>query len=543
MAFPGLGEDSSDSSSSSDEEDEAQRRAAWQKVLDNIAAEAEELGGRYRESRGPPRARKRRPHEAPGTRDARFSHQFPRRDERCRRFDHSASPWLELMRHPDVYDESSAAGRRYRRKFRMPKVKVDELVAEASKQSRWADKPPGPGHGRGPARAPLVLKVMAALVYLGKGVDTEDLEDLAQISDATLKVFIPPFLKWLAHTEYHKHVYLPCGQALNNALGVYARLGMPGACCSADGVHVAWNKCRSTQRHLFTGKEGFPTVAWNVSVLHSREIVHIARWMGGSQNDKTMAQHDVFFARLRSATFHPEKTYTLYNRDGTTSVHKGLYAIVDNGYHHWMCLMPPFKGVCPDDETSMWSKRLESVRKDAECTFGTVKRRFRILRIPSDQATPEGIDNTFRACCVLHNILLRHDGLNTLGNSARHWHPQDGEVVRRRRLLDAVRVHRDRTTVRAPGGVPPTREPGFGARREALIAHYNVARLKGEVGWVKCAAECRIMDEDDGEEEFEGARPEDGDEAEELDTDEEDGEGAYADEEEEAGVDEEDEED
>ena len=163
MAFPGLGEDSSDSSSSSDEEDEAQRRAAWQKVLDNIAAEAEELGGRYREARGP-RARKRRPHEAPGTRDARFSHQFPRRDERCRRFDHSASPWWELMRHPDVYDESSAAGRRYRRKFRMPKVKVDELVAEASKQSRWADKPPGPGHGRGPARAPLVLKVMAALV-------------------------------------------------------------------------------------------------------------------------------------------------------------------------------------------------------------------------------------------------------------------------------------------------------------------------------------------------------------------------------------------
>ena len=50
MAFPGLGEDSSDSSSS-DEEDEAQRRAAWQKVLDNIAAEAEELGGRYREAR------------------------------------------------------------------------------------------------------------------------------------------------------------------------------------------------------------------------------------------------------------------------------------------------------------------------------------------------------------------------------------------------------------------------------------------------------------------------------------------------------------
>ena len=34
--------------------------------------------------------------------------------------------------------------------------------------------------------------------------------------------------------------------------------------------------------------------------------------MGGAQNDKTMAQHDEFFAQLRAGTFHPEKTYTLY---------------------------------------------------------------------------------------------------------------------------------------------------------------------------------------------------------------------------------------
>ena len=54
MAFPGLlglGEDSSDSSSS--DEDEEQRRSAWQKVLDNIAAEAGELahGGPVQRSR------------------------------------------------------------------------------------------------------------------------------------------------------------------------------------------------------------------------------------------------------------------------------------------------------------------------------------------------------------------------------------------------------------------------------------------------------------------------------------------------------------
>ena len=69
---------------------------------------------------------------------------------------------------------------------------------------------------------------------------------------------------------------------------------------------------------------------------------------------------------------------------------------------------------------------------------------------------------------------------------------------------------------------PPLNEtPGSTlARREALISHYNHARSKGEVGWVKCAAECRVMDNSDGDEEF--ARPEDGDGDEELDTDDDD---------------------
>jgi hypothetical protein len=68
-----------------------------------------------------------------------------------------------------------------------------------------------------------------------------DLEDLAHISVSTLKVFIPAFLKWLAHDEFAKHVHLPHGDALDKAMAVYARLGAPGACASADGVHVPWN--------------------------------------------------------------------------------------------------------------------------------------------------------------------------------------------------------------------------------------------------------------------------------------------------------------
>lgn len=139
-----------DSDSDSDDEGESlqERRARWRRTLDDLAEEAEQMllgrGGLREPSglAGPPR-QKRRAYEAPGSRDARFSHLFQRKDERFRRFDHNKSLWWDDLNHPEVYNESSGAGRRFRRKFCMPKVVVDKLVTEASKQPHWAVKPHG----------------------------------------------------------------------------------------------------------------------------------------------------------------------------------------------------------------------------------------------------------------------------------------------------------------------------------------------------------------------------------------------------------------
>ena len=130
------------------------------------------------------------------------------------------------------------------------------------------------------------------------------------------------------------------------------------------------------QQAIYIGKEGYPTLAFNVSVLNSREIVHVAPWQPGRQNDQTQGERDPLFRRLREGTLHPEITYKLYTADGKFAVHRGLYAIVDGGYHEWPCLVSPMKMVSADD-AAMWTKRLESVRKNVECTFGILKKRFR----------------------------------------------------------------------------------------------------------------------------------------------------------------------
>ena len=38
-------------------------------------------------------------------------------------------------------------------------------------------------------------------------------------------------------------------------------LGVPGAVCSQDGVHVLWNRCPIALKPDYTGKEGYPTLA------------------------------------------------------------------------------------------------------------------------------------------------------------------------------------------------------------------------------------------------------------------------------------------
>jgi hypothetical protein len=165
------------------------------------------------------------------------------------------------------------------------------------------------------------------------------------------------------------------------------------------------------------------------------------------------------------------------------------------------------------EEGGGWSKRLESVRKDSKCTFGTLKKRFRVLRLPSLCNTIDLIDATLRARCMLHNILLRHDALSTIGHRTADWQADRHE--RARAALDASRM--DRTFCRVPDPLLPgvEREAAWSELRDALVTHFSWGRKKKEVRWLKTAAVCRPAEaagegEGEGEENVEGES--DGDE-------------------------------
>jgi hypothetical protein len=136
-------------------------------------------------------------------------------------------------------------------------------------------------------------------------------------------------------------------------------------------------------------------------------------------NDKTIVQFDSFVNNLRS-----EELFTKFKfqtkqidltEDGSHELkeyeHSGAYLICDGGYHRWRCLQAPIAHAYVYSEVR-WSKWLESVRKDVECTFGIMKKRFSLLKYGYRFNKKSQCDNVFKVCCILHNMLLHEDHLD-----------------------------------------------------------------------------------------------------------------------------------
>ena len=78
--------------------------------------------------------------------------------------------------------------------------------------------------------------------------------------------FFYQFCCWFEETIYPKYVIPPrTHAALEKAMGPCAALGLMGAIGSTDAVHIHWGFCPNSLRTLRTGKEGFPTLAYNVT--------------------------------------------------------------------------------------------------------------------------------------------------------------------------------------------------------------------------------------------------------------------------------------
>jgi Plant transposon protein len=303
---------------------------------------------------------------------------------------------------------------KFRRRFRCSYTSftnILELVKEDPLFKRWQSS-----DAAGKLSSPVELCLLGTLRYLGRGWTFDDVEESTSISEETFRRFFHCFIKWGASSLYDEFVCYP--KTSNECRGSTKDMesaGFHGCVASTDATQVTMIRCPVSRGNEHRGpKETLPARTYNISVNHRRKILHTTTGHPSRWNDKTLSHFDVFIKSIKDGNILADHQFSLLERNGNNILqrkYRGCWIMCDNGYQKWSCLMSPIKD--PIEFKQMrWSKWLESMRKDVECTFGILKGRFRVLKIGVRLHQIDSVDNLWRTCCALHNLFLEDDGLN-----------------------------------------------------------------------------------------------------------------------------------
>jgi hypothetical protein len=399
---------------------------------------------------------------------------------------------------------------KFRRRFRMP---IDEWIIFVEKlNSNPLFKPWKIGNTDvcGRQCSPIALLSLGALKYLGRKCTFDDLEESTFISERTHERFFEKFVEFGSTSLFHEYVIMPrTVEEMESHMHEMKLAGMDGGGASTDATNVTIENCRYGSRQPHLGPKGSKTSrTYNASVTHRHRILnttagHPSRW-----NDKTLILFDDFATGLKDGSLLGDYEFFLYERDVNGDIQKflyhGIWLLVDNGYLDWSVTIPPYK-YCTRLSEIRWSQWLESMRKDVECTFGILKKRWTILSKGVQARKLECADQVWKTCCALHNMLLEIDGFDEMwqGSIPNTAHGEGNTCFALQRLnspdLESFTVFRP-TEGLLPSSGPvvelPTlvnnlsaprivRNMGQDEFRQKLVEHFDILFWQNKIVWPK----------------------------------------------------------
>lgn len=260
---------------------------------------------------------------------------------------------------------------KFRRRARMSHQQYLELLATAREENWFPDA--GKADATGKEGAPLELLILGALRYIGRGWTFDDLEEATAISEERHRRFFHEFILVGATKMYDRWVKKPnTAEEAETHMHEYTQAGFPGALFSSDGVHVTSERVQARLKNLHLGpKESHTARAYNATVNHRRRVLYTTRGAPSSWNDKILVGFDDLLVGIENGTLLQDVTFVLLEPDGLGGTREhlycGVYSIVDNGYPDRATLISPMKRPATLLQLR-WSKWLESLRKDVECT-------------------------------------------------------------------------------------------------------------------------------------------------------------------------------
>jgi hypothetical protein len=318
--------------------------------------------------------------------------------------------WTEYIINPQRDDVD------FRNMFRFPYDAFIELKDELLQHEEFHRWLPGRKDHFGVPASPIELMLLGSLFYLGQGCNFTILRSLSLISRECHRQFFHLFIDFCSDKLYDKYVtdYRTDNNLARDAYD-FGAAGLPGVLGSLDATHVPLEKCSvCTQVNHKGFKMSVPARTYNITVNHRRYIISTTKGCPAAWNDKSVVKFDNFAMEVKKTNKYDHFSFMMYEKEnGIIRKQKyiGGWFITDNGYQPWSIFVPPHKSWDNDDVID-FAEWIESMRKDVECSFGILKKRWRVLKHGFKLEDALQCDKMFLTCCALHNLLILHDGFN-----------------------------------------------------------------------------------------------------------------------------------
>lgn len=211
----------------------------------------------------------------------------PRQEYRSRakiqRGDHTKSQMADMLDTGDHLRPASRFGKTFRAIYRIPATMFEDIYSWMDVNRIPLDFQKRDHDCVGLIAIPLKLKVLAGFFMLSSGLHAKPMAHQIGCDEETIRVFFKKFTRSIASLapkyiklpqtrqevvcHLHKFVlalFLTPVLQLEAHVATYEAEGLPGCMGSIDCTHIGWTRARTSVRSWYIGKEGVPTVSFQV---------------------------------------------------------------------------------------------------------------------------------------------------------------------------------------------------------------------------------------------------------------------------------------
>jgi hypothetical protein len=186
--------------------------------------------------------------------------------------DYTSTDWYHLFTRlendlGDFNSDLSKDGKLFRKRFRLPFSQFYDIYATVQEEEWFGLQI------ESKRIVPLCLKMMGSFRLLGRNLVYDDITEISTIKEETMRLFFGDFVEKFSRRYYEQWMQQPATTAEIAANeSVYRANGLAGCCNSFDGFHVVWDRCPAAWNSEFYGKEGCPTIMYQIVVNHATWI-------------------------------------------------------------------------------------------------------------------------------------------------------------------------------------------------------------------------------------------------------------------------------